>query len=416
MQEIILLKYGELSLKGLNKSHFEAALMRNLKHRLKRVGRYSYQTMQSTVYITPQESYETETEGFGPTPVDLAWEECLRVFGFSAASRAVLCEKDMEKIKETATEYLGGALQQARTFKVESRRADKTFPLKSPEISAELGFALLEAFPHLKVDVHHPEVTVVCEIRDLSACIHASATEAAGGLPVETSGRGMLLLSGGIDSPVAGWMMARRGLRIDAVHFQSPPYTSPKARQKVVELAGLISRWTGDIDLYIVPFTAVQEQIKEHCHPELSTVIMRRCMVRIAQEIASRAYGSCLVTGESLGQVASQTIGGLTATNAVAEIPVLRPCIGMDKEDIVRIARRIGTFEKSIEPYEDCCALFSPKHPKTNPALLAVAEDEAQFDYAAACAAAVQGTELTYVRYGRGIDSQGRPFEEEDKK
>jgi thiamine biosynthesis protein ThiI len=320
----------------------------------------------------------------------------------------------MEEIKKTAEAYLGDALRGAGTFKVESRRADKTFPLKSPEISAELGGALLEAFPHLKVDVHHPDVKVVCEIRDLSACIHASATEAAGGLPVETSGRGLLLLSGGIDSPVAGWMMARRGLRLDAVHFQSPPYTSPKAREKVVELAGLISRWSGDIDLYIVPFTAVQEQIKEHCHPELFTVIMRRCMMRIAQEIAAKAGSACLVTGESLGQVASQTMGGLAATDAVAEIPVLRPCIGMDKEDIVRIARKIGTFEKSIEPYEDCCSLFSPKHPKTNPALAAVAEEEALFDFTAACAAAVRGTELTYVRYGRGTDPQGRPFEEEE--
>jgi thiamine biosynthesis protein ThiI len=411
MQEIILLKYGELSLKGLNKSSFEAALMRNLKHRLKRVGQFSCRSMQSTVYVTPQESYEDE--GFGPSPVDLAWEECLRVFGFSAASRAVLCKKDMDEIKKTAALYLGDDLRRARTFKVESRRADKTFPLKSPEISDELGGALLEAFPHLKVDVHDPDVKVVCEIRDLSACIHAKAVEAAGGLPVATSGRGTLMLSGGIDSPVAGWMMARRGLRMDAVHFQSPPYTSPKARQKVVELAELMSRWTGDVDLYIVPFTAVQEQIKEHCHPELFTVIMRRCMVRIAQEIASRSGGACLVTGESLGQVASQTMGGLTATDAVAEIPVLRPCIGMDKEDIVRIARRIGTFEKSIEPYEDCCSLFSPKHPKTNPGLAEVAEEEALFDVSAVCDDAVRGTELVYIRYGRGPDPQGRPFEEE---
>ncbi|HWP79543.1 MAG TPA: tRNA uracil 4-sulfurtransferase ThiI [Candidatus Acidoferrum sp.] len=413
MQEIILLKYGELSLKGLNKSQFEAALMRNLKHRLKRVGQFTCRAMQSTVYVTPVEPCDIEAEGFGPSPVDFAWEECLRVFGFSAAARAVLCKKDMDEIKKTAAEYLGGALRRARTFKVESRRADKTFPLKSPEISAELGGALQGAFPHLKVDVHDPDVTVVCEIRDLSACIHADATEAAGGLPVATSGRGTLMLSGGIDSPVAGWMMARRGLRIDAVHFQSPPYTSPKARQKVVELAGLMSRWTGDVDLYIVPFTAVQEQIKAHCHPEFFTVIMRRCMVRIAQDIAQKAGSACLVTGESLGQVASQTMGGLAATDAVAEIPVLRPCIGMDKEDIVRTARKIGTFEKSIEPYEDCCALFSPKHPKTNPALAEVAGEEALFDYDAACAAAVRGAELVYIRYGRGLDPQGRPFEEE---
>ena len=413
MQEIILLKYGEVALKGLNKSRFEAALMRNLKHRLKRVGDYNCKVMQSTVYVSAAAPYAED--GFGPSVIDLAWEEALRVFGYATATRAVCCKKDMADIEKTAIDYLAPQLLEARTFKVESKRADKTFPLKSPEISNELGGALLAAYPHLKVDVHKPEVTVVCEIRDTAAFIHVGAKAAAGGLPVASSGRGTLMLSGGIDSPVAGWLMVRRGLRVDAVHFQSPPYTSPRALNKVVELAQLMSLWVGDVDLYVVPFTAVQELIKEHCNEELFTVIMRRCMVKISEEIATRTDSGCLVTGESLGQVASQTLGGLNVTNAAAAMPILRPCIGMDKEDIVRLARKIGTFEKSIEPYEDCCALFSPKHPKTNPKLAEVLESELDAGLDEACKKAVKQTELTYIRYGKGLDNKGLPFEGESE-
>ncbi len=408
MQEIILLKYGEIALKGLNKSKFERVLMQNLRHRLSRVGSFDVRSMQSTVYVTPKGGQDEE--GFFESPIEGAWEQSLRVFGFAKAARAVLCEKNFDDIKAKAVLYLEGALKGARTFKVESKRADKTFHMKSPELSATLGGFLLEKFPHLTVDVKNPDVTVVCEIRDFAAFIHAGSVEAAGGLPVSTSGKGTLMLSGGIDSPVSGWLMARRGLRVDGVHFQSPPYTSAMARQKVVELAALMGRYTGDLDLYIVPFTKVQETIRDTCRPEYFTVIMRRMMVRISEYIARKTDSGALITGESLGQVASQTLGGLAATDGVAGIPVLRPLIGSDKEDIVKLARKIGTFEKSIEPYEDCCALFSPKHPKTNPTIAEIEEQEQGFDVEALVMEAARGTELSFVRFGKGVDDMGTPF------
>ena len=398
--EIILLKYGEIALKGLNRKSFESVLLNNLRHRLRRVGRFSCSALQSTVTVWPMEEEAPSPFG-GPTALDRAFDECLRVFGFTSATRAAACEKELQAVCDTAERYLAEALRGVHSFKVESKRSDKRFPLTSPELSREVGHHLLEAFPHLKVDLHHPELEVRVEIRDEAAYIHAGAQPGAGGIPVSCSGRGTLLLSGGIDSPVAGYMMARRGLRIDAVHFHSHPYTSERARQKVEELARLMSRWVGDVDFYVVPFTRVQEALRDQCDAELFTILTRRFMMRIAERLAERAGSGALITGESLGQVASQTLDGITVTNsALCRLPALRPLIGQDKEDIVKVARRIGTFEKSIEPYEDCCAIFSPKHPKINPKLDKVLAEEEKLELEQLIEDAVARTERVLIKYG----------------
>ncbi len=401
--ELILLKCGEVALKGLNRRRFESTLLANLRHRLRRGGKFSCQLLQSTVTVTCLQPDDEAALLYGaPSLMDRAYDECLRVFGFVSAVRAKGCPKEMPAICALAADYLKGPLSKARTFKVESKRADKSFPLTSPQISAEVGHFLLSRYPHLKVDVHRPDLTVRVEVRDHAAFVHGDADAAAGGLPVSSSGRGTLMLSGGIDSPVAGYLMARRGLRIDAVHFHSFPYTGERARQKVENLARLMGRYAGDVDFYVVPFTHVQEVLRDTCSPEYFTVLTRRFMVRITEAIALSKESGCLITGESLGQVASQTLEGLLATNCVAQsLPILRPLIGMDKEDIVAISRKIGTFETSIEPYEDCCALFSPKHPKTKPKLAELEEQETKLDVAALVDEAVQGTQLTLLRYQR---------------
>ncbi|MBQ2697547.1 MAG: tRNA 4-thiouridine(8) synthase ThiI [Clostridia bacterium] len=400
--ELILLKVGEVALKGLNRRSFESQLMSNLRHRLRRVGRFSCEMLQSTATVTCLEEEDPAALLLGaPSLIDRAFEECLRVFGFVSATRAARCAKEQQAICETAASYLKEQLQKVRTFKVESKRADKRFPLTSPELSALVGGALLERYSHLKVDLHHPDLVVRVEVRDREAFVHGDATPAAGGLPVASSGRGTLLLSGGIDSPVAGYLMARRGLRVDAIHFPSFPYTSEMARQKVEDLARLMGRWTGDVDFYVVPFTDIQETLRDKCAPDFFTILTRRFMVRIAEALAVEKGSGCLITGESLGQVASQTLQGLTATDLVAErIPILRPLIGLDKDDIVARARHIGTFEKSIEPYEDCCAIFSPKHPKTKPKLSELEAEEAKLDLEAMVRDAVERTELTMIKYG----------------
>ena len=401
--ELILLKCGEISLKGLNRRRFESILLSNLRHRLRRVGSFSCQILQSTVTVSCLEQDPPEALLLGaPSLMDRAYDECLRVFGFVSAVRARGCPKELPLICELAAEYLREPLSRARTFKVESKRADKSFPYPSPQISAEFGAFVLSRFPHLKVDVHNPDFTVHVEVRDHLAFVHGDADPAAGGLPVSSSGRGTLMLSGGIDSPVAGYLMARRGLRVDAVHFHSFPYTGERARQKVEELARLVGRYAGDVDFFVVPFTHVQEVLRDTCSPEYFTILTRRFMVRITEAIALSRESGCLITGESLGQVASQTLEGLLATNCVAQrLPILRPLIGMDKEDIVAISRKIGTFETSIEPYEDCCALFSPKHPKTKPKLPELEREEAKLDVEGLVREAVEGTQLTLLRYGR---------------
>ena len=390
MREMILLKYGELALKGLNRPSFEAALTRSIRHRLYRFPSFTLQKAQSALFLTP---------GGSDFDMDAAAERLQKVFGISSIVRACVTEKDMAAINAAAVDYLRAELETVRSFKVEARRSDKSFPLTSPQIMAETGAAILDAFPHLHVDVHHPEALVTVEIRDFGAYVHGKPLPGAGGLPAGTSGRAALLISGGIDSPVAGYMMARRGLTLTAVHFASPPYTSERARNKVLDLLRTVSDFSGRIICYVVPFTKIQETIRHSCREEYFTVIMRRLMMRIASSIAQSEDCSALITGESVGQVASQTVQAIACTDAVSPIPVLRPLIGMDKEDIVTIARRIGTFETSIQPYEDCCTVFTPRHPRTRPTLRYVELDEASFDFAPLITEAIQNAEKIPIGY-----------------
>ncbi len=388
MKEIILIKNGELALKGLNRCNFEDVLIKNIRRRLKSLGEVNIRKAQSTIYIEPQND-------------DFDFEEALErvklIFGIAGFSRACVCEKDMTDILLKSAEYLKGVLENIKTFKVEAKRADKRFPLTSPEICREVGGKLLSAFPHLKVDVHNPDITVFVEIRDYYAYVRAEQLQGAGGLPVGTAGTASILISGGIDSPVAAWTMAKRGLRLNAIHFASPPYTSPRAELKVKTLLSKVARYSGCINLAIVPFTEIQDQIAENCPEDYFTLIMRRMMMRISEKIARNSGSLALITGESLGQVASQTLPALVTTDYVTNMPVLRPLIGMDKEEIVSISRHIDTFETSILPYEDCCTVFTPKHPKTRPTLESCAESEANLDIDALIEKAISETTYTYI-------------------
>lgn len=388
MKEIFLLKEGEIALKGLNKRNFEEAFIKNLRHRLKPLGKFEYTRAQSTVYVVPSEDVD----------VDEAFSRCCKVFGAAAVCRAVVCEKSMESIAESAVEYLGDELSCKKTFKVEAKRSDKHFPLKSPEICAELGGILLDKFTNLSVDVKNPEISVTVEIRDTNAYVHAVRVSGAGGIPVGTSGKAMLLLSGGIDSPVAAYMMAKRGICVEAIHFAAPPYTSERARLKVERLCEKLTPYCGDIKFFCVPFTKIQEALRDNCPEELFTIIMRRLMMEIAQRVAAKEDCMALITGESVGQVASQTLGAMVCTDAACRIPVFRPVIGMDKTEIIEISRKIDTFETSIEPYEDCCTVFTPKHPKTRPILEEVVKAQESFDFEPLIAEAVENTELKVIK------------------
>ncbi len=392
MKEIILCKYGEIVLKGLNRTSFEAEMLRNIRRRLKPLGEFKYVSAQSTLYVTPL-SDEID--------IDEVVDKLSKVFGIVKLCRAVEIEKDMDAIFETSKVYLGRALKSARTFKVTAKRSDKKFPLKSPEICAELGGRLLECFPHLSVDVHNPDVTVTCEIRDNGAYIHDMPIEGAGGIPVGTSGRALLLLSGGIDSPVAGYMMAKRGVQVSAIHFEAPPYTSERALMKVERLAKKMTDYCGQISFFCVPFTRIQEEIKAHCPEELFTIIMRRLMMEIAQRLAENYDLTALVTGESIGQVASQTMGAMVCTDAVCRMPVFRPCICLDKKEIIDISYKIGTFDISIEPYEDCCTVFTPRHPKTRPVLADVEAAQSAFDFEPLIQEALEGITSKTFKIGQ---------------
>ena len=389
MREIILVKYGEMALKGLNRSSFEDVLLRNIRYRLKQIGKFSYTKAQSTIYITP----EAETDEACDELLSAAMPRLKKVFGIAALARALTCEKDWADITKRAVPYLEDALNAAKTFKVEAKRSDKAFPMKSPEICRELGGILLEQYPHLSVNVNEPDVTVTVEIRDTNAYVHAAREKGAGGLPVGTAGNAMLLLSGGIDSPVAAYMMAKRGLRITACHFASPPYTSERARMKVEQLCEKLTPWCGSMAFYCVPFTEIQEELQRNCPEEFFTILMRRLMMEIACRLAERDDCGAIITGESLGQVASQTMPAIACTDAVATMPVLRPLIGMDKVEIVEIARKIDTFDISIQPYEDCCTVFTPRHPKLRPHLDAVEEAQAEYDFAPLVEQAIQNAE-----------------------
>lgn len=385
MKEIVLVKYGEMALKGLNKKSFEDMLTKNIKRRLKPLGKFQLTSAQSTTYITPLDE-----------DIDLneVVEVVGKIFGIAALCRACVCEKNFEDICEKSYEYLEDVLGRAKTFKVNAKRSDKAFPMKSPEICMELGGRLLEKFPHLSVDVKNPEVTVTVEVRDENAFVHAENIKGAGGLPVGSSGKAMLLLSGGIDSPVAGYMMAKRGIHISAIHYVSPPYTSERARLKVEQLCEKMTDYCGNIAFFCVPFTEIQEAIKDNCPEEYFTIIMRRIMMEIAQKIAEKDECLALITGESVGQVASQTLSAISCTDAVCRIPVFRPLIGMDKTEIVEISRKIDTFDISTLPYEDCCTVFTPKHPKVRPALSDVEKAQAQFDFEPLIQKAVEDTEM----------------------
>lgn len=389
MQEIILIKNGELALKGLNRATFESVLVKNIKRRLHGLGHFVISRSQSTITIEPRESN---------FDIDEAVERLSKVFGIAGFQRAAAIEKDIDVILSAACEYLREPLSGICTFKVEAKRSDKNFPMTSPEISREVGGRLLETFGHLTVDVHHPDCVVTVEIRERFAYIRCNQIKGAGGMPVGTGGKAALLISGGIDSPVAGWMMAKRGIVLDAIHFASPPYTSPQAEMKVHDLLRQVAAYSGDIGLYTVPFTEIQEQIRDNCPEELFTLVMRRFMMRIAERIARREDCAALITGESVGQVASQTILSLGCTDAVVGMPVFRPLIGMDKDEIIVRARMIDTFDISIRPYEDCCTVFTPKHPRTRPKPEFLEAAEQALDVEALVERAAAGAKFEIIR------------------
>lgn len=372
MKEIILCKYGEISLKGANRAYFEKLLRDMLKRRTAPFGSFKIYAIQSTVYIEPLDENADVSD---------AYHAAKNTFGLSAVSRAIETEKDMAAILETVKTQFMPYIEDARTFKVEAKRSDKKFPLQSPEICMEVGAAILEASGGKKrVDVHHPDVIVRVEIRDLAAYICAGQERAIGGMPIGSNGKGLLLLSGGIDSPVAGYMIAKRGVRLDAMHFESFPYTSERARQKVLSLAEKLTDFTGEIHVHIISLTHIQEVLRDTCEEDYFTLLLRRFMMRLSERTAEKYGLDALITGESLGQVASQTMQAIGVTNSVVSRPVFRPLIGMDKEEIIRISREIDTFETSILPYEDCCTVFTPRHPRTRPELYKVEREEARVD------------------------------------
>ncbi len=390
MNEIFLLKLGEIVLKGANKRQFENKLRQNIRRRMRAYGNFDVYIMQSTVYVQPMDD-EADVEG--------AWEACGSIFGVVSLCRCRPCEKNLDAIFQAVEEYLGDDLDCAKSFKVESKRSDKTFPLTSIGISQEIGGRLAEAHPDCLVDVHHPEYVVYVEVRDMAAYVHGPALPGAGGLPTGVGGRAMCLLSGGIDSPVAAYMMAKRGVEIECVHFFSYPYTSQLAKDKVIELARLVTKYSGRMTLNIVSFTKIQEAIRDNCPEEFFTLIMRRFMMEISQRIGKDHGCGALITGENLGQVASQTMEAMAVTGAVVDVPIFMPLVGMDKEEIVTIARKIGTMETSILPYEDCCTVFTPKHPKTKPTLGQLLNAERKLDREVLIQDALASVEKLTIKY-----------------
>ncbi len=390
MKEIFLLKLGEIVLKGANKRQFESRLRQNVRRRMKKYGDFDVYLMQSTVYVEPMDE---------SCDVDGAWEACRSIFGVVSLCRCRPCEKNLDAIFEAIENYLGDDLDCAKSFKVESKRSDKQFPMTSIQLSQAIGGRLAEAHPTVEVDVKHPDYTVFVEIRDLAAYVHGPAEPGSGGLPTGVGGRAMCLLSGGIDSPVAAYMIGKRGVEIEAVHFFSYPYTSQLAKDKVVELARLVTKYTGRMTVNVVSFTEIQEAIRDNCPEEFFTLIMRRFMMEISMRIAKHDGCGALITGENLGQVASQTMEAMAVTGAVVDIPVFMPLIGFDKEEIVTVARKIGTLETSILPYEDCCTVFTPKHPKTKPSIGQLMEAEKKLDREALILRALENIEKIKVNY-----------------
>ena len=400
MERVILLKLGEIALKGLNRQTFENRLMGNLKRRISRFGKFEIRSAQSTLYVRKLRGPEEA--------VDQAFEAAGDVFGVVARSMAAECDKNYEAIRDTALAFLGERFSEVKSFKVDARRSDKRFPMTTPEIMETLGGDILEKYPALRVDVHHPELICMVEVRDHAAYVHGEQLPGAGGMPVGSAGEALLLLSGGIDSPVAAYMMAKRGLSLTAIHFESPPYTSERAREKVLDLAKKLERFTGRLPVYVIPFTEAQLAIRDTCPEEYFTIIMRRLMVRVSSMLAGEKKLGALVTGESLGQVASQTLGAIAVTEECADRPVFRPLIGMDKEEIVQISRKIDTYELSILPYEDCCTVFTPRHPRLKPRLSEVLEWEKKLGAEKLAEAAFRGAKL----YGAEEEGEDRGTKE----
>lgn len=377
MKKVILCKYGEIVLKGNNKSQFESMLLKEVRRRAAQIGSFKVTYSQSTVLIEPLD---------GEIPESVFAEmytQAKKVFGFAGVCEAACAEKNMDDILRVAAEYLPEKIKGAKTFRCTAKRSDKKFPLKSPEIAALTGGAILAAAPWLKVSLDSPDVEIRVEIRDKEAYIHAGQEKGAGGNPIGSAGRGLLLLSGGIDSPVAGYMMAKRGMFIDALHFESFPYTSERAREKVFELAKLLTEYTGRMRVHVISLTHIQEELRDKCDEDYFTLLLRRFMMELALRLAKERELSAIITGESLGQVASQTLPALCVTDSVSDIPVFRPCIGMDKEEIIAVSRKIDTYDTSILPYEDCCTVFTPRHPRTKPVLEKVLREEEKIDRAA---------------------------------
>ena len=389
IKEILLCKYGEIVLKGANRKYFEDMLCREVKKRVRGYGSFDVYRAQSTIYIDPKDD---------ACDLDGAFAAASKVFGIAAIARAAVCEKNMESISKTVREYIPKFLEGKRTFKVEGKRSDKTFALDSMEIAREMGGVVLSVCPRMRVDVRKPDITVKVEIREFGAYVSAGQFKGAGGMPIGTNGKGLLLLSGGIDSPVAGYMMAKRGLRLDAIHFESFPYTSERAREKVLELASIVAEYSGDIFVHVVSLTHIQEELVKACEEDYFTLLLRRYMMTIAERVAKESECLALITGESLGQVASQTMQALAVTDNAVDMPVFRPCIGMDKEEIITVSRLMGAFETSIQPYEDCCTVFTPKHPKTKPVLEKVKVEEDKLDFEALVAEALESKYTVHIK------------------
>ena len=384
MKQLVLIKYGEIILKGLNRPYFEEALVKNIKSALPDDFEGRVHRAQATIYVEPE----------NPDSIDEIIHRLTKVFGITYLTRAYVLPKDIEEMKKGTAAALGSVLKGIKTFKAEAKRADKKFPLTSPEIAREIGGYLHDEFPHLAVDVNHPDETVMIEVRDEYAYVYCGKVKGAGGMPVGSNSKATLLLSGGIDSPVAGYMTAKRGVKLNAVHFFSYPYTGERAKDKVLTLGKILAQYAPRLDVHVVPFTEAQLAIKKHCPAEQLTIIMRRLMMQIAERVAIDTGAKALITGESIGQVASQTVEALAVTNQAVSIPVFRPVIGMDKDEIVEIARKIGTFETSILPYEDCCTIFTPKHPNTKPKLERILESEQRLDVETLINDAIAGIEI----------------------
>lgn len=394
IQEVILCKFGEVVLKGANRQSFQSQLIKEIRRRASVYGTFKIYFKQSIVYIEPTDEF-CDMEGM--------YEAAKKIFGIVGVNRAAVCEKNMDSIMAMAKVYLPEKLAGKRTFKVDAKRSDKRFPLKSPEISREIGGVILSTVRGIKVDVHNPDVTVTVEVRDDYAYIRAGQEPGAGGLPLRSAGRGLLLLSGGIDSPVAGCMMAKRGMEIEALHFESFPYTSERAREKVMQLAQEMCEFCSKIHVHVISLTHIQEELRDKCQEDYFTILLRVFMMRLSERCANEYKCHALITGESLGQVASQTLAAINVTDSFAGMPVFRPCIGLDKNEIVIQARHYGTFDTSILPYEDCCTVFTPRHPKTQPKLADVMRELEKVDVEAlieeAYATKYTETKLIYPTY-----------------